>query len=199
MEKDILVIYPNGARGDFLNSILAGDKLTRSYQSLMILNGASVNNHKSLLKMHSFGDAYNCSIQTIEDLKNYCTVRIIIDNPKDAYLVACLAFYKHAVVEKRPGLIKIFNAETKIQNGYLKGLAHIAWKIEMQYREIDQYIDHRIPFWNLFDVGMIDNFHYQVNAERLTAEEKGWIQHNIDINLALIEQLRVTYMVDTQS
>lgn len=196
MKKEILLVYVSGARGDFLNSILAGDRLKKSYKSLMILNGGD---DAPLKKMHQFGLVVNGLIQTVDDLKNYCTVRITIDNPKDAYLIACMAFYKHAVNEKRPALLKIFNQETKSQIGYLKVLGATAWEIELQHREIDQYIDHRIPFWNLFDVGMIDNFYYQVNTERLTPEEKDRIQHNIDINLDLIEQLRLTYMVDTQS
>lgn len=82
MKKDILIIYPSGARGDFLNSILVGNKLETSYNSLQILNGAP--HGKLMMKMHSFGDSYNCSIQTIDDLKNYCTVRISIDNFNDA-------------------------------------------------------------------------------------------------------------------
>jgi hypothetical protein len=198
MKKDILIIYSNGARGDFLNSILIGDKLTRSYESLQILNGGN-DSRVPLKKMHRFGDSYQCSIQNIDDLKNYCTVRITVDNIKDAYLIACMEFYKHAVVEKQPRVVELFALDFDYQIRKLQDKAQLVWEIELQYREIDQYIDHRIPFWDLFDVSMIDNFYYQVNTERLSAEEKDRIQYNIDINLVLIEQLRITYMVDTQS
>jgi hypothetical protein len=149
--------------------------------------------------MHRFGDSYQCSIQNIDDLKNYCTVRITVDNIKDAYLIACMEFYKHAVVEKQPRVVELFALDFDYQIRKLQDKAQLVWEIELQYREIDQYIDHRIPFWDLFDVSMIDNFYYQVNTERLSAEEKDRIQYNIDINLVLIEQLRITYMVDTQS
>lgn len=197
MKKDILIIYPSGARGDFLNSILVGNKLETSYNSLQILNGAP--HDKLMMKMHSFGDSYNCSIQTMDDLKNYCTVRISIDNLNDAWLITCMAFHKHVVIEKKPTTLEIFSTDIKYQLAHLQVKNELVWRTEQQYREIDQYIDHRIPFWNLFDVGTIDNFYHQVNAERLTSEEKDRIQHNIDINLALIEQLRVIYKVDTQS
>lgn len=196
MKKEVLVIYANGARGDFLSSILVGNKLTESYRSLQILRG---NDNAPMIKMHRFGESYNCSIRTIDDLKKYCTVRVSIDNPKNAYLIACLAFYKHAIVEKKPNVLKVIGSKIKYQLGYLEGLTTVAWQTEMQYRKLDDYIDHRIPFWDLFDVDKIDDFYYQINAERLTPEEKDRIQHNIDINLELIEQLRLTYMVDTQS
>jgi hypothetical protein len=93
----------------------------------------------------------------------------------------------------------LFALDFDYQIRKLQDKAQLVWEIELQYREIDQYIDHRIPFWDLFNVIKIDNFYHQIYNERLSAEEKDRIQYNIDINLVLIEQLRITYMVDTQS
>lgn len=177
--KRYLVIYRNGARGDFLISTLLGDVLARSYQDVWISRVGALGPRCDVVKWHdpeqcmygSGGLGPDAELPALSlDHFDHVT-RIRLATVQDCVDVSLLAVHK----------MRHRNYQTTVQDA----LDH-----EDKFQSMDPQIHTLIDFQDLWDIDQLRMWFEHYRQRVMTAQEQSRVQHNIDINLALLEQLR---------
>jgi hypothetical protein len=169
-----LFLFPVGARGDFLASILVGDQLlSDSLVPMITVVGGDIT---QTAKIHEFGQS--CWTDVVVDattLGHYQGLRIDVSDPDDRWTVAWLNWYKKPPVGQ-------FGLESMI-NSYQ--WLHF-WN--QKYKQYDQYFDYVIPFNQLFDVDYITELYQKINSKPLALDAVNRIKYNIELNNNIVSQ-----------
>ena len=174
IQKEQLIVYYRGSRGDFLTSILFGDMLETSYTTPWIKHSAAF----SSIKYHDDGcesipQHFLCVDKlTSEVIKQYYSVRIKIETEQDINQIIALANAKMGQT--------INPLAHNIEVSIIK-----SW--ETRFSKFDKDFNLVVPFADLWDVDKIEQHFYQVNRKYITYSQKHRIQHNININRQLIQ------------
>jgi hypothetical protein len=169
-----LFLFPVGARGDFLASILVGDQLAIDGHLPMInLVGG---NTKQIAKIHEFGPSHWADVVVNADtINNYCGLRIDVSNLDDQWTVAWLNCYKKPPINQL-GLETMVSVAKKVNE----------W--DRTYRQFDQYFDYVIPFNQLSNIDYIVELYQKVNNQPLALDAVERIKYNINLNNNIVNQ-----------
>jgi hypothetical protein len=169
-----LFLFPVGARGDFLASILVGDQLLSDGLESMITNTGC--DCTQIAKIHKFGQSNWADVVVDETtLGHYQGLRIDVSDPNDCWNVAWLNWYKKPPVGPSglESMIKSYQ------------LLH-SWN--QKYKQYDQYVDYVIPFNQLFDVDYITELYQKINSKPLALDAVERIKYNIELNNNIVSQ-----------
>ena len=167
-----LFLFPVGARGDFLASILVGDQLlSDGLLPMVTIIGGDIT---KIAKIHEFGPSlYADVVVDATTLGHYQGLRIDLSDPVDQWTVAWLNWYKKPPVGP-------FGLKSMIKSYQLLD----SWN--QKYKQYDQYFDYVIPFNQLFDVGYITELYQKINGKPLALDAVERIKHNINLNNTII-------------
>lgn len=169
-----LFLFPVGARGDFLASILFGDQLLAEGHIPMIT--VTGGDRTRIAKIHEFGQSHWADvIVDATTLGDYRGFRIDVSDPVDQWTVAWLNWYKKPPVGE-------LSLETMI--GSYRWLD--AW--DQKYKQYDQYFAHVIPFNQLFNIDYLNELYQNIHGRPLSLDAVERIQHNIGLNNNIISQ-----------
>jgi hypothetical protein len=167
-----LFLFPVGARGDFLASILFGDQLlTDGHIPMITFIGGDCSR---IAKIHEFGQS--CWADVVVDettIGNYRGFRIDISDPVDQWTVSWLNWHKKPPIGE-------LSLESMIRSYQLLD----SWN--QKYKQYDQDFAYVIPFNQLFDVDYITELYQKINGKPLALDAVERIKHNINLNNTII-------------
>lgn len=179
-EKKTLMCYRNGARGDFLMSLISGS-IREVYNELF-----AVPLYPNFIKMHDFGDVWygnaEDQINSISDITRYNAFRIKIEDFDDAQLIIYLMNYKMPF----KGITVNDPAEllSSISSSFLKCI-----EFEINFRPHDSLFIEVIPFKKIFDFDFLMEFCQRHSKQIWSNEDLSKIKQNILINEKLKIQM----------
>ena len=162
-----LFIYPNGARGDFLASLLIGDILTSSFQNAWILSpGTHPYWHH---KLHRMGDAWNSRGPIdVESFDHYDhIIRIKLEDHIDCE--NCLKLATIKMVDRN------FTPAIDLYTTY-----------EQTFSLLDDKFDAIVSFKDLFDIDKLKILFVKYRHRSMTDVEEQRVIYNIKLNLDLL-------------
>ena len=174
MDKMPLFIFPIGGRGDFLISILYGNILSKNWNQATVT--CPMDDHSGIAKIHFFGSSHMAPITVQPDnLHQFLSFKIGIDTKQDLLEVS----YFNALKQNDGNHIspKLLKSRITITQSYINQFA-------------DYNYDYVIPFSKLKDISYIHELYTKINNRVLTQEELTRIQCNIDINQAILANMR---------
>lgn len=169
-----LFMFPPGARGDFLSSILYGDVLKRTWPKSMI-DSPGVN-YNRCDKLHGFGiSCYNKLHINAENLSDWNSYWIKVTTPEDMWNIAWLNYSKHPQGKD-------------LSHEVVNSRYHLTKMINQEFACYQDVYNNVIDYEDLWDIEYLKKLYQQVNNKDLTNTQINRIQHNININLDLIKQ-----------
>lgn len=170
-----LFLFPPGARGDFLASILFGDQLKADGTKAMITRTGF---HPSrVAKIHKFGQSEWANVVVTEsDLHLYQTFRVDLSSPLDQWQATWLLFNKKL---PRQGVMdeKTLRRHQTVMHNW-----------QQYYSQYDDQIQFVVPFAKLFDIDYISELYQTVCNRCLSDDAIARISNNIGLNMDIINQ-----------
>jgi len=183
-----LFLFPPGARGDFLMSILYGNVLEETWDKAMINN---VGTHGNTDKSHGINvpTEFNKIMLTPDSLNRWNSYYIKINNCQDEWTVGWLNYHKHP-------------EEGEFAWKIMYGRYCLTQRLNKTFAEYQNQYNHVINFEDLWKIEYIQEIYQKVHNDKLRNNQLSRIQHNIDINLELIsknpfDQMAVDQLVAT--
>jgi hypothetical protein len=149
---DLFILYPRGARGDFLAAVLK-DLLDHQYKNYSIIPPKF-----SYQKAHHVQDIIG---QPIDRYKT--RIRIAVSEVEEYLTVAQLRLDKISAPDSWAGILR------QLLNDYNDLVS------------VDSNFTHVINFKNLYDIEFIKQLYYDINARELTQDMVEKIQFNISL------------------
>jgi hypothetical protein len=154
--KPHIFFYHNGARGDFLISILLGDCLAGNENGAWIRpNGADPELYK---KFHSIKYLLALDKKTFE---SYISIRIKFESYKDV---------EDALVLARTKMVDYI---CQIEDGL---------NFEKNFSRVDNVFTKIIPFRHLFDIDKLESLFFEYHGREMNLCERQRVVDNIKLN-----------------
>ena len=163
-----IICYHPGARGDFLNSVLYGNRLFKDQNNKMVHEPGGIR----VEKIHWYKDTIS-PVQTKSDFKKYMSIQISVNTLQEQKEVAWLMLVKHS---------EFFNC--KIGNNQWSLTVDVVKTWMETFRDVK--FDVVVPFKNVFCINYLSQLCADLSLPPLTNEETLRIQKNININLDIL-------------
>lgn len=174
--KRHLFAFPVGGRGDFLSSILFGNKLNKCFDQNEVW--WPVDDSSQMMKIHQWGSCeYSGELITAENLPTLDVDSWIVIAPtfQETFESAYLNWYKK------------FRVNDTIQVNDLHALVCLTDSFNDQVGSHQHLFDHVINFKDLFDLEHIQNLYRQIRHEELDINSVTRIKYNIDLNQRILK------------
>lgn len=174
-QKKALFVFPVGGRGDFLSSILYGNKLKQSFDLDEVLFPAD--DHSFLMKTHGWT---NCEYSGVpvnpETLDQISATKWLIVAPSFQEItdVSYLNWYKK------------FKSKT-ITLKQLSSLIHLTKWFNEEVNDYKNQFDYVINFRDIFEIEFVDQLYQEINNQKLDDKELDRIKYNIDHNNQILK------------
>ena len=167
-DKLPIICYHPGARGDFLRSVLFGNRLLNDAHNATV---GDPGQRIRVEKLHWYDNT--ACVRTESDFKKFMSIKISADTLQEQKKIAWLLTIKHS---------KLHATEVS-HNQWLTNVDFVKhWTTTFR----DVKFDVVVPFENLFCVNYLLQLCINCSLSPVTNQEKLRIQKNIDLNLAIL-------------
>lgn len=176
-QKKALFVFPVGGRGDFLSSILYGNKLKQSFDLDEVLFPAD--NTSFLMKTHGWTNCEYSGVPITPETLNQITATkwlIVAPSFQEEIDVAYLNWHKKFKVENEP-----------ISLQQLSSLIHLTRRFNEQVNDYKNQFDYVINFKDIFEIEFIEQLYQKINDQKLNDKELYHIKYNIDHNIQILK------------
>jgi hypothetical protein len=172
--KSPIICYHPGARGDFLRSVLYGNRL-QADQNHATVHDPGSNSCINVEKVHWYSDI-KTPVHTELDFKKFMSMKISVDTLQEQKEVAWLMLVKHS---------ELFNF--KINNDKYIGTTDLVKTWATTFKDVE--FDLTIPFKNLFCIDYLSQLCIELSLDPLSDIEQARIQKNINLNLDILKSM----------